>query len=297
MTLTVGSDSVVDAMFQAMDSLRLRLARTSDGRVRIIGIPGSGDSIEAVIAGLDRNRISVTAWQGRDTARGAPVLRFIQPVPEGGADLFPEVHAPFDFYVVGGPEHDSLRLAMADVNRKLLDARAEEQARARMLAAAARAGDVIDAQDKEIVRLRHATSRLEARAEALRVSMRRAVGATAGAPAWGTNVADIEPEVVRFRPLTPYRLGQNWVAGAQMVDLKPELGAYFNVPNGVLVVEVPSGTPAALAGLRAGDVIVQVGSLAVHSIADLRTGLSAPGDTLRIQLVRKGKTVGALLGR
>jgi predicted metalloprotease with PDZ domain len=104
-------------------------------------------------------------------------------------------------------------------------------------------------------------------------------------------------QTAEFRPLTPYRLGQDWVAGAQMVELKPDLGAYFQVESGVLVVKVPEGTPAALGGLQPGDVIVEAQGKPVHSIADLRTGLSEPGDTLRLQVVRKGRTVQALLGR
>ncbi len=100
-----------------------------------------------------------------------------------------------------------------------------------------------------------------------------------------------------FRPLTPYRLGRNWVAGAEMVDLRPGLDAYFRVRNGVLVVDVPQGTPAAMAGLRPGDVIVAVEGTPVYTIDNLRTGLAAPGDTLRLRVIRKGKVVRALLGR
>ncbi len=303
LTLTVGTDSVVDAMFRAMDSLRERLASGAGGRMRVVSEPGAEDSIVAVLGGPGARRLLVRAKRTDDGRRDSvvvePIEGFFRKTTDAGAIFFPEIHPPFDFYVIGGAEHDSLRLAVEELNRRIQETRALEQARIRTLAD--QPDRTVVQQDEELARLRRAMEQYQERSDGLREAMRRAAAREATTPGAVAGRASEDlpqaPETVRFRPLTPYRLGQNWVAGAQMVDLKPELGAYFQVQNGVLVVEVPDGTPAQLAGLQPGDVIVRAGRVAVHSIEDLRTGLGEPGDTLRLQLVRKGRTVQAVLGR
>ncbi|MGA2961005.1 MAG: PDZ domain-containing protein [Candidatus Korobacteraceae bacterium] len=67
-------------------------------------------------------------------------------------------------------------------------------------------------------------------------------------------------------------LGQT---GAVLENLTPQLCEYFGVKNGrggVLVRSVESGSPAAAAGLKAGDVIVRVEK---DAVADLRDWLRA----------------------
>jgi len=46
--------------------------------------------------------------------------------------------------------------------------------------------------------------------------------------------------------------------GVEIQDLTPQLGEYFGTTRGVLVTTVEPGTPAAKAGLKAGDVITSV---------------------------------------
>ena len=46
--------------------------------------------------------------------------------------------------------------------------------------------------------------------------------------------------------------------GVSVGPLSDQLATYFGVKEGVLVSEVSSGTPAATAGIRAGDVITAV---------------------------------------
>jgi serine protease Do len=53
--------------------------------------------------------------------------------------------------------------------------------------------------------------------------------------------------------------------GVVVHELTPQLATYFGAKEGVLVAEVSDGTPAARAGLRAGDVIVSVGQRTVTS--------------------------------
>jgi len=100
-----------------------------------------------------------------------------------------------------------------------------------------------------------------------------------------------------FRPLMPYLIGQNRAVGAEVIDLRPELAAYFKVDGGVLVTDVPNGTPAAAAGIEPGDVITQIDGVAVRSVQGLRLALSRANATIRLTLVRQGATETVLLRR
>lgn len=237
LTWTVSTDSVVDLMFRAMDSLRHRLDNVVGGTRVVVSLPDLRDSISALARQLATGRM-FTGGVGGDSTSGLPVITFFREDATPGWVVFPGTRPPFHLYASAYATNDSLLRSMQEL------------------------------QDRET--------------PAQRVIQRARQSAE---------------QVADFRPLTPYRLGQSWVAGAQMVELKPELGAYFRVQSGLLVVEVPDGTPAALAGLEPGDVIVRVQGEPVHSIADLRTGLSEPGDTLRLQVIRKGRTVQAMLVR
>lgn len=99
-----------------------------------------------------------------------------------------------------------------------------------------------------------------------------------------------------FSPLQPYVLGRNRVAGAEVVDLRPELAGYFGVQAGVLVVDVPGRTPAAAATLRGGDVIVAVGTEEVRSVDGLRVLVARAAGTastapIPLWVVRQGTRV------
>jgi serine protease Do len=73
-------------------------------------------------------------------------------------------------------------------------------------------------------------------------------------------------------------------------SLDAEVVRQFNLPvrEGVIVTEVEPGTPAAAAGLRAGDIITRVDDTAITSDGDLRRFLREhhPGDVVTIQGVR-----------
>jgi serine protease Do len=57
--------------------------------------------------------------------------------------------------------------------------------------------------------------------------------------------------------------------GVRVQELTPELATYFGVSDGVLVSGVDADTPAAKAGLKAGDVITAIDGKAVTSAAEL----------------------------
>jgi len=81
--------------------------------------------------------------------------------------------------------------------------------------------------------------------------------------------------------------------GVHIDDLSPQLGEHFGVKegNGVLVTEVVEDSPAAAAGLKAGDVIVRVGADEVEDTGDLHKALAGTEaeDTVNIEYVRDGK--------
>lgn len=69
------------------------------------------------------------------------------------------------------------------------------------------------------------------------------------------------------------------------------------LPGGALIDSVDSGSAAAIAGLRSGDVIVAVDGQAVHSTAELRTRLygDPPGTTLTVAFERSSTTNTAIV--
>lgn len=75
-------------------------------------------------------------------------------------------------------------------------------------------------------------------------------------------------------------------------DLSGDLGQYFGAPGGegILVKEVHADTPAAKAGLKAGDVITSIDGERIKSLADLRAKLrgNREGGTLKVDVLRKG---------
>jgi serine protease Do len=94
---------------------------------------------------------------------------------------------------------------------------------------------------------------------------------------------------------------RGWL-GVKLDALNGQLGEYFGVKDGagVLVTEVIDDSPAAKAGLQAGDVIVKVGDADVASPDALHEAMTdtEPGDDLALQVLRKGspKTMTAKLG-
>lgn len=80
--------------------------------------------------------------------------------------------------------------------------------------------------------------------------------------------------------------------GVQLQDLSPELGAYFERPDGrgVLVTSVIEDTPAENAGLKAGDVIIELDGEGVDDAAELREELAEKeAGPVRVTVLRKGQ--------
>lgn len=75
-------------------------------------------------------------------------------------------------------------------------------------------------------------------------------------------------------------------------DLEGELGKYFNAPDGegVLVKQVFDDTPAAKAGLKAGDVITHIEGDRIKTISDLRAKLREKRESksIKVDFLRRG---------
>jgi hypothetical protein len=103
----------------------------------------------------------------------------------------------------------------------------------------------------------------------------------------GTAVYSMRPSDIAT---TTIFAGATAIAGAELSELNPGLAEYFGVLDGVLVLNAREGTPAERAGIRAGDVIVQVNGADVRSIADIRRAVQ-PSAPLQMRLMRRGQAV------
>lgn len=88
------------------------------------------------------------------------------------------------------------------------------------------------------------------------------------------------------------KVTRGWL-GVMIQDLTPEVAEKFGVSDGAgaLVTRVVEGTPAAKAGLKAGDVVIKYGGNKVTTVAKLRTSVAAtkPDSSVKIVVLRDGK--------
>ncbi|HEX8430523.1 MAG TPA: PDZ domain-containing protein [Longimicrobium sp.] len=102
---------------------------------------------------------------------------------------------------------------------------------------------------------------------------------------------DVERTLRNETALSPLylELGRRSVAGAELAEMNEELGRYFRTSEGVLVLRVPRSTPAARAGLQAGDVIVRAAGAEVGTVAELRRAFTRADDgRVRLEVIRQG---------
>ena len=101
---------------------------------------------------------------------------------------------------------------------------------------------------------------------------------------------DIHIEMPRFEAFA--MVGRTPLLGIQADDISGQLGTYFGVPDGegILIREVREDSPAAKAGLKAGDVIIKVDGERVKTTSDLRAKLREKREskTVAVGVIRKG---------
>ena len=88
--------------------------------------------------------------------------------------------------------------------------------------------------------------------------------------------------------------------GVTMQNISSQYLKYYNLPAGIRITQVEADSPAQAAGLKAGDILLAVGSNRVTSIDEVNKAIYAhkPGDTVQLTLYRHGQqlTVNLTLG-
>ncbi len=85
-------------------------------------------------------------------------------------------------------------------------------------------------------------------------------------------------------------VARGWI-GVGLQELDEDLAKQLDVEEGVVVSQVYPGNPAADAGLRAGDVIVDLDGEQIDGSEEVIRGIGdhRPGDTVKLGIVRDGK--------
>jgi membrane-associated protease RseP (regulator of RpoE activity) len=93
----------------------------------------------------------------------------------------------------------------------------------------------------------------------------------------------VRPDIVR--PEIVVGAGQRRHLGVELQSMTPQLAEYFGLSkrSGALVIFVFADSPAAKAGLKAGDVILSVGTETVENPADLRRALTGKPETAEVE--------------
>lgn len=86
------------------------------------------------------------------------------------------------------------------------------------------------------------------------------------------------------------RVVRPWI-GIIGLDMSPTLASYYNLASdhGALIVRINEDSPADHAGLRPGDIIVQIEEILVKGVEDVRNAIwkRKVGEKVRIKIIRK----------
>jgi S1-C subfamily serine protease len=155
---------------------------------------------------------------------------------------------------------------------------------------------VVVAEASPMIMERRLSSLLEPSLPAQFVVTTRGGGAGMAAAGAGGLSPSVRPSraegvsVVGPRRVAPLMMATG-VWGAELLALKPELAKVFGASRGVLVVDVPPGSPGHRMGLRVSDVIVKLNGVDVVSIDDLRVRLARMQEkTAELEILRDKKT-------
>lgn len=103
-----------------------------------------------------------------------------------------------------------------------------------------------------------------------------------------TNMArDIMRQIIEFGEVKRGRLG------VQMQNLTPDLAKAFNIEEqqGAIISKITQGSPAAKAGLEAGDIVTSINGRPMSDASTIRTtvGLMRAGEKVNLGILRNGK--------
>jgi len=108
----------------------------------------------------------------------------------------------------------------------------------------------------------------------------------------GNGFLKAAPSAPATGPAGPAMIVSSTYTGASLEMMSPQLAEYFGVQgsSGLLVRSVDANSPAASAGMKAGDVVVRVNAQSVASGADwVRTIYSSRGRPIRVVVIRDRK--------
>jgi membrane-associated protease RseP (regulator of RpoE activity) len=316
--MVIRLDSNREAILDNLDSLRVSLAG-----VGLVDVDESGEVAIRVIESASRtgNREDRFSFTYRIPDQSvSDTLQFTQQFFFPSAD--PAI--PFGAFVVGSEETADLRDELRRIRKELTDVRRSELSRLRELQAGTQGPvEELARRDERILELRvleeallrdqrrsseelrHVSEEVmqrrfsevqmhqeEAQAAAHRVRVQTSEWTRAQSEESYRTLERLQDQYQSRRPLSYITVGQSFVAGAQLTPLNPGLAEYFRgVEEGVLVMEVLDGTPAAEAGMLAGDVIVRVGSENISSLDELRFSIGYFERPLTLRVIRKGSPV------
>jgi len=107
----------------------------------------------------------------------------------------------------------------------------------------------------------------------------------------GFSIPINEAKGVMAQLIAKGRVVRGWL-GVVIQDVTDELASSFGVRehDGVLVADVVKGGPADVAGLRVGDIVVDLNGTRIREVPDLqrRVASVAPGERVRVVVVRDG---------
>ncbi|HQU25565.1 MAG TPA: trypsin-like peptidase domain-containing protein [Acidimicrobiales bacterium] len=140
------------------------------------------------------------------------------------------------------------------------------------------------------------------------IGMNTAVAGTLASGETSQNIGFAIPAATILSLLPQLKAGQSVVnhgafIGVEIESNNPQLAQQYGFPvsTGAVVISVISGTGAAAAGVRQGDVIVAINSTTIQNAQDVTQVISAlrPGDVVALHVVRGTKhlTLRVTLGR
>src|SRR5262249_23750658 len=105
------------------------------------------------------------------------------------------------------------------------------------------------------------------------------------------------PQFVRVQP-PPSTHGGDPNAPSTGSGYGPYFGSipdFADIPNGVKFADVRGGSPAAKAGLRAGDILISFDSKPIQNLYDFTYALRSkkPGDAVLVRVLRGNDTISA----
>ncbi len=294
----VGFTDHLDSVRTSFQS-RLRSNRSVWSSRDYVTLLTAGDAVAEASRILDQARQNTVSFGFRPGS----AADLMAPSREGGNRYSvvwsTDAALPFEYLMLQSPEADSVKTAIIHLRGELTQVAEATRAREQEIRDVMefRARELGD-RDAQLIRLRSDNERVLEDLEELAFrlaeigSIERESRTQAGRFGVGLTV-DV-------RPITARVVGQNFVCGAQVNDLNPQLGTYFGTDRGVLVIQVLSGTPCDEAGLVPGDVVTHVGDTEIDSVETFRSVLNrvfARGRRADLTLIRRGERTEATLSR